>query len=391
MCAQIVHHKDHLAKNPSPSFDEDSWDDLDENKYPIKTRMFAGGVAGLAEHLFVYPLDNVKTNLQLNVSKKHLGVENFTKLWRFVRSEKAWSGAGFNTMPVFVAHALQFPAIEYCTSKTDSSLIGGISGAFAHDIVMTPANVIKQRRQVCHSQYKNSWICTLETFKNEGFVAFYRSFPTQVAQSMVFMGTYYYIYNDFSRKQLEKYKMTSQANHPIINFFLRSSIGTIVATMVTLPIDAICTRINTQYSSEVTQSVRQCPSRCANHICPSNSRFGSNRTQIHLSQSLSNHSRSLRARAPPAIRKLQPPLPNHNHHPGTKNFGKALAFQNKVTIRSAFRDVWLRGDTVSERFYNGAKQSSKGFYWRLGATLPANIITWGVYESLKYVFDKYGY
>ena len=56
-------------------------------------------------------------------------------------------------------------------------------GAVAHDIWINPCDVVKQRLQVKGSPYINKTYPSIvrEIYKNEGFRAFYLSFPTQVA------------------------------------------------------------------------------------------------------------------------------------------------------------------------------------------------------------------
>jgi hypothetical protein len=67
--------------------------------------------------------------------------------------------------------------------KTHAPLATALSGATAtivNDAVMTPGDVIKQRLQLASSPYKGISDCIRQTYRAEGFRAFYRSYKTTV-------------------------------------------------------------------------------------------------------------------------------------------------------------------------------------------------------------------
>ncbi len=65
----------------------------------------------------------------------------------------------------------------------------GISAVVAtvlHDAIMTPAEVVKQRMQMCCSPYKSCSQATFSIYTSEGLRAFYRSYFTQLTMNVPF-------------------------------------------------------------------------------------------------------------------------------------------------------------------------------------------------------------
>src|SRR5690242_2143262 len=50
----------------------------------------------------------------------------------------------------------------------------------AHDLIVTPFDVIKQRMQLRNCPYPNICKCAIETFRKEGYWSFVRSYPATV-------------------------------------------------------------------------------------------------------------------------------------------------------------------------------------------------------------------
>lgn len=79
-------------------------------------------------------------------------------------------------------------------------LINGISGGLAtmaHDAIITPLDVVKQRLQMYHSSYSGVWQCIRTVFAQEGLRAFYASYPTTVAMNVPFQAVHFAAYESF--------------------------------------------------------------------------------------------------------------------------------------------------------------------------------------------------
>ena len=153
----------------------------------------AGSFAGVAEHVLLYPVDTIKTQMQafcadcpksklaatggmLDTTRQLMSGDGFGRLWRGVQSMMA------GCIP---AHALYFSSYEAIkalfTSEEQQNLgplgssVAGASAAFCHDSIMTPADTIKQRLQLGHYQGMSDAIRNI--LQNEGPVGLYRSFP----------------------------------------------------------------------------------------------------------------------------------------------------------------------------------------------------------------------
>merc|ERR1712142_590326 len=96
------------------------------------------------------------------------------------------------------AHAMYFTCIEMGrelaeNNKAIPTHIGegfaAVIATLCHDAVMTPADVVKQRMQMCCSPHASSLSCMVTVFKSEGLPAFYRAYPTQLLMNIPFQAS----------------------------------------------------------------------------------------------------------------------------------------------------------------------------------------------------------
>jgi hypothetical protein len=163
----------------------------------FKEHMIAGASAGVMEHIFMFPVDTIKTRMQtitasgspeyrsivdaaLTISRK----EGFFRLYR---------GMSAIASAAIPSHAVYFATYEYCKEKFGGNLPGyhmiehGLAGAvatMAHDAIVTPLDVVKQRLQMYNSAYRGIFHCIRETATREGFRAFYASYPATVLMNV---------------------------------------------------------------------------------------------------------------------------------------------------------------------------------------------------------------
>ena len=159
-------------------------EDLDSDKHSLLTRSVAGGLAGLVEHLAIYPFDTLKTNTQTGL-RGEIKINRNIDYVKWYGKRQAWAGVNALIPACTVAHALQFPCIEY-TEKflekrkvSGSSFWAGIIGILPHDLVMNPANVVKQRMQQVNQERKGTIQVAKELYRSQGIGVFYRSLPAQ--------------------------------------------------------------------------------------------------------------------------------------------------------------------------------------------------------------------
>lgn len=111
-------------------------------------------MAGVVEHLALYPVDTLKTHLQAMGSKKINSVRTAQILYHEEGILRFWKGANIAASGCIPAHACQFTVYEYLKEFTQfrnegfnvySTMMIGAASTFAHDIFQAPADVVKQR------------------------------------------------------------------------------------------------------------------------------------------------------------------------------------------------------------------------------------------------------
>ena len=140
------------------------YEEWDPSTTPFYQHCIAGSLAGVAEHLLMYPFDSLKTIIQTatvtatteataaadvsmtSLLKRHLvSTEAFGKLWR---------GAQAMAMGCIPAHAMYFSSYEvvkafFLARQSDSdttlgpvgSTVAGATAALSHDMIMVCSNV----------------------------------------------------------------------------------------------------------------------------------------------------------------------------------------------------------------------------------------------------------
>lgn len=343
-------------------------EELDKDQFCLYQRATSGAIAGLVEHISVYPFDTLKTNQQTGHGEAiRSGRKSLIRFWL---TSPAWRGVSILGPGVTVAHGAQFPTIEYTTEWLEKrqvnflnpSLIGGVVGALPHDLIMNPCNVVKQRMQICTSSYRTPLHCATHLYRTQGIRPFYQSFPTQYLISGFFLGSYYYLYNDMLRnlfnRKVSPIEMSEKAQSilPIVSFAFRSVIATVIACTLTQPLDNIVTRINTGYEGkEITKCVQTCK------IAKSN-----------LKSSTLNAA-------------LRSSLPLNCPKPGQT--GQAI---REISVNSSKPPKVSIGYTygICSQLYQ-EKSFMKGYQMRLCMAVPANFLTWGTYEILKVFWGRY--
>lgn len=232
--------------------DNDDYDSL-PTQWPIKTHMLAGAAAGIIEHTIMYPVDCVKTRMQSIHSVRYQSVLHaFTTIQKTEGLRRLFRGMGAMVTGAGPAHAMYFAGYERLKYNftlfandgiKNSSLANGIAGSFAtilHDIVMNPAEVVKQRMQMYGSRHGSMFQCILTTLKSEGILAFYRSFPTQLIMNVPFQAVHFVVY-EWTQERFNPERSYNPLSH-----VASGAIAGACASFVTNPLDVCRTLLNTQ-------------------------------------------------------------------------------------------------------------------------------------------------
>ncbi|MBG90888.1 MAG: hypothetical protein CL521_03615 [Actinobacteria bacterium] len=189
----------------------------------------AGGIAGILEHGVTLPLNAIKTIQQhqkpnLRVAYNALqraGIPSFFNGWKVM-------------LPAIgVAHAGQFLSIEVVKEKTGSDFIGGIFGRLFHDLVMVPADTIKQWQQIQLNTPKSAKDITNTLFKQGGLARLYSSLPVTLATRLPSSGVAYATYA----------KLSTEFQNPYYSHFFAGAVAGGVASAFTAPMDLLKTRL----------------------------------------------------------------------------------------------------------------------------------------------------
>lgn len=206
--------------------------------------MIAGSFAGLAEHVATFPLDTAKTmsqTIQAGEERPKVAVLRTLREFGFMRFFRGVQSAFVGCVP---AHAAYFSIYEHIKQWGQSrgwdwcATAGGVLGTMAHDGIMTPMDVCKQRLQLGY--YTGLSDCIRSILRTEGVGALYKSFPTTIVMNIPYAAVMVST-NEFSRKRLSSICSTDTT------LFLTSGmIAGAVAAVVTTPLDVAKTRLQTQ-------------------------------------------------------------------------------------------------------------------------------------------------
>ncbi|KAH3901144.1 uncharacterized protein SCDLUD_002627 [Saccharomycodes ludwigii] len=275
---------------------------------PVSHQLMAGAFAGIMEHSIMFPIDAIKTRMQsetlgakVNNSKaimqrssllKSSIIKTIASIATTEGSMSLWRGVQSVILGAGPAHAVYFATYEIVKEKLTNKyiynnnnnnkdqqymapLITGFSGmcaTVAADALMNPFDTIKQRMQLVaaskeqssplESNEKSSKLnaqvkpkndrmlsVASKIYKNEGFLAFYYSYPTTIAMNIPFAALNFIIYESTT-----KYFNPSNTYNPWIHCLCGGISGATCAA-ITTPLDCIKTVLQVRGSEQVTQPV----------------------------------------------------------------------------------------------------------------------------------------
>jgi len=242
---------------------EDVYEALPEGS-TVGVTLTAGALAGIMEHCLMFPVDCVKTRMQaLACDKPKFQSSSIVKNLVFIVKDEGVfrpiQGVQAMAAGAGPAHAMYFACYEYLketltpfttNSYVPESAVHAVAGASAtvlHDGIMTPAEVVKQRMQMCCSPYKSSLTCAKTIYMTEGLGAFYRSYSTMLTMNIPFQATHFMVYE----KMQDLTNPSREYNAPA-HLASGAAAGAVAAT-ITMPLDVCKTLLNTQEANVLTK------------------------------------------------------------------------------------------------------------------------------------------
>jgi len=244
-----------MAQPNAEPVEEYDYEGLPPN-FSLLQNMTAGAFAGIAEHTVMYPIDAIKTRMQIinpTPSAVYNGMiqggyriatgEGILSLWRGMSSVVV--GAG----PAHAVYFATYEAVKHVMGGNQAGvhhpLAAATSGAcatIASDALMNPFDVIKQRMQIHDSSkmYKSMTDCARYVYRNEGLSAFYVSYPTTLSMTVPFTALQFLAYESISTAM-----NPTKAYDPLTHCAAGGVAGGFAAALTT-PMDVVKTMLQTR-------------------------------------------------------------------------------------------------------------------------------------------------
>eukprot|EP00640_Fibrocapsa_japonica_P002253 CAMPEP_0113937464 /NCGR_PEP_ID=MMETSP1339-20121228/4083_1 /TAXON_ID=94617 /ORGANISM="Fibrocapsa japonica" /LENGTH=285 /DNA_ID=CAMNT_0000940239 /DNA_START=128 /DNA_END=982 /DNA_ORIENTATION=- /assembly_acc=CAM_ASM_000762 len=249
------------------------WEDWNPANGSFISHMLAGSVAGVVEHISLFPLDTVKTHIQCHRAKADCMECAHTSVWRLCQREgllRLWRGVSTMLFGSIPAHASYFSVIEICKEKfgvndthsgqgewvaaVGAGMAGGIATVF-HDGIMTPMDVIKQRMQLGLGGKGGGILkCAAHIASHEGLGAFFRSLPTTLVMNVPY-GCITLASNETIKRILRP-----DGDYDLRTHMVAGAGAGAIASAATTPLDVVKTRLQTQNFSHHPHHHRGAPS-----------------------------------------------------------------------------------------------------------------------------------
>ncbi|KAJ4570974.1 Fe(2+) transporter [Exophiala dermatitidis] len=227
--------------------------------YGLGHNMLAGAFAGIAGHTVMYPVDLMKTRMQIinpSAGGLYTGLSHaVSTIYRLEGLRTLWRGVTSVIVGAGPAHAVYFGTYEMVkelagTNSTDgkhhpfAAAASGAAATITSDALMNPFDVIKQRMQVHGSTYRSLTHCAREIFRTEGFSAFYVSYPTTLCMTVPFTATQFMAYESLSTI------MNPKKEYDPITHCVAGGLAGAFAAGITTPLDVIKTLLQTRGLSQ---------------------------------------------------------------------------------------------------------------------------------------------
>ncbi|KAI9334126.1 mitochondrial carrier domain-containing protein [Obelidium mucronatum] len=222
---------------------------------PVHVNMMAGALAGITEHALIFPMDAVKTRMQ--TQPQAICTSITATITRITTSEGAtalWRGVNSVVVGAGPAHALSFAIYEHfktvfgvdeAGNRVLESAAAGACATIAHDGLMTPFDVIKQRMQLqSGSRFANTLACAKQIFRTEGLRAFYVSYPTTLTMNIPYHSVHFSAYEYFKKT------FNPSGRYDPLSHCMAGGLAGGMAAAVTTPLDVVKTLLQTRGVSE---------------------------------------------------------------------------------------------------------------------------------------------
>ncbi|KAI1796646.1 mitochondrial carrier [Ganoderma leucocontextum] len=254
-----------MAEHMPEHLEEIEYEGLSPNA-GLGVNMAAGALAGITEHAVMFPVDSIKTRMQVFATSPagvYTGVGNaFTRISSTEGMRALWRGVSSVIMGAGPAHAVHFGAyemvkefaggnVEGAQNQWIATSLAGASATIASDALMNPFDVIKQRMQMHKSSYRTAVECAKTVYRTEGLGAFYVSYPTTLTMTVPFTAVQFTVYEQL------KTLLNPQGAYSPATHIVAGGLAGAVAGAATTPLDVAKTILQTRGTS-ADPEIRHC-------------------------------------------------------------------------------------------------------------------------------------
>ncbi|KAJ6457601.1 mitochondrial carrier [Mycena sanguinolenta] len=223
----------------------------DKKPLPFVANFAAGAIAGISEILTFYPLDVVKTRMQLETGKaKHGLVGTFNSIVKEEGFGRLYRGLVPPLLLEAPKRAVKFAANDFW-GKTylgfageskmtqNLSILTGCSAGATESFVVVPFELVKIKMQDKTSTFKGPMEVVRHIIKADGLLGLYAGMESTFWRHIWWNGGYFGCI--FQVRSLLPKAETSQAT--LFNNFLSGSVGGFAGTLLNTPFDVVKSRI----------------------------------------------------------------------------------------------------------------------------------------------------
>ncbi|KAH7331198.1 hypothetical protein KP509_20G019600 [Ceratopteris richardii] len=211
--------------------------------------MLAGSIAGMVEHTAMFPVDTLKTRMQMareaRGSLHSSVVKTFTSIIKAEGPTGLYRGIGAMALGAGPAHTVYFSVYELFKERFGGNMAGhhplahgaaGVIATIASDAVFTPMDVVKQRLQLPGKSYKGVADCVQSILRVEGLSAFYASYRTTVVMNAPYTAAHFATYEAVKGSLQELFPERTSEENLFVHLTAGGAAGAL-ASVVTTPLD----------------------------------------------------------------------------------------------------------------------------------------------------------
>ncbi|KAF8630084.1 hypothetical protein AX17_005482 [Amanita inopinata Kibby_2008] len=217
---------------------------------PFIANFAAGAIAGVSEILTFYPLDVVKTRMQLATGKSQGLVGTFTSIIKQEGVGRLYRGLVPPLLLEAPKRAVKFASNDFWgktylqmsgdAKMTQSlSVLTGCSAGATESFVVVPFELVKIKLQDKASTYKGPMDVVKQIVRKEGLLGLYAGMESTFWRHVYWNGGYFG--SIFQIRAMLPPAETQQAQ--LMNNFISGAIGGFVGTAINTPFDVVKSRI----------------------------------------------------------------------------------------------------------------------------------------------------